>query len=130
MEAALQLKGSLADRHYLFLALIEAVCKTGDEVRVMALCRQHCAEMPQLAPALRQEDKRMGSKGQLPNIPSFERLARYHLRQEELERAEDVCQQAIAHGVGWEDAEGRYSRLLAKIQSKRKRSREKRRPKE
>lgn len=115
MIAALEFVGNHVDRHCLYAALIDRLERTADP-RLALYCHRHVTEFPMMLDALRQWDMTaLGGTGEIPNVPSFEILAREFIKDGDLDAAVVIYRRAIALGVGSGDQTGYYRIQLEEI---------------
>lgn len=117
MQAALEEKANLVDRHFLLMSLVDQSYKhRKDDPELEKLCaeisEQHIQEFPEIKPALvRSLD------GILPRVTTFQKYATLLTEHDNFDRAVEVCEVAISHGLhdGTKGGfEGRIDRIKRK----------------
>lgn len=117
MVDALERKTNLVDRHFLLMSIVDQTYKTRSNTENAELLRKvaeiHLAEFPKIKPALKKE-----MDGILPRVTTFQKYATFLADKGEYEKAIEVCEQAIAHGLhdGTKSGfEGRIERIKKKM---------------
>lgn len=117
MRAALSEKTNLVDRHFLLMSLVDQSYRhRKDDPELEKLCaeisEQHIQEFPEIKPALA---KSLG--GILPRVTTFQKYSTLLTEQNSFDRAVEVCEVAISHGLhdGTKGGfEGRIERIKRK----------------
>lgn len=117
MRAALAKKANLVDRHFLLMSLVDQSykhCKDDSELEKLCaeISEQHIQEFPEIKPAL---VKSLG--GIIPRVTTFQKYATLLTEQSNFDRAVEVCEMAISHGLhdGTKGGfEGRIERIKRK----------------
>jgi|SRR5690554_3034813 len=117
MRLALAEKTNLVDRHFLLMGLVDQSYKhRKDDPELEKLCaeisEQHIQEFPEIKPALVKS-----LDGILPRVTTFQKYATLLLEQNNFDRAVEVCEVAIFHGLhdGTKSSfEGRIERIKRK----------------
>ncbi|WP_412536989.1 hypothetical protein [Marinobacter sp. MIT932201] len=117
MQAALAEKTNLVDRHFLLMSLVDQSYKyRKDDPELEKLCaeisEQHIQEFPEIKPALVKS-----LDGLLPRVTTFQKYATLLTEQNNFDRAVEVCDIAISHGLhdGTKGGfEGRIERIKRK----------------
>lgn len=120
MRAALAKKTNFVDRHFLLMSLVDQSYKhRKDDPELEKLCaeisEQHIQEFPEIKPALVKS-----LDGILPRVTTFQKYATLLAEQNNFDRAVEVCEVAISHGLhdgtkgGFEGRIERIKRRAAK----------------
>ncbi len=116
MLAALKKPTNPVDRHFLLLGIVEATYRERKDPKKRALfleiAQQHVDEFPSLAGPLRKD-----FDGELPHVPTFQKLATVLADDGRFDDAVTVCEQAIAldlHDGTKSGFEGRIERIRKK----------------
>lgn len=117
MVDALESKSNLIDRHFLLMGIVDQTYKNRSDTENAALLQKvaemHLSEFPTIKPALEKE-----MDGILPRVTTFQKYATFLTEKGEYEKAIEVCEQAIAHGLhdGTKSGfEGRIERIKKKM---------------
>ncbi|MNG23879.1 hypothetical protein D3C84_1085370 [compost metagenome] len=110
-------KANLVDRHFLLMSLVDQSykhCKDDSELEKLCaeISEQHIQEFPEIKPAL---VKSLG--GIIPRVTTFQKYATLLTEQSNFDRAVEVCEMAISHGLhdGTKGGfEGRIERIKRK----------------
>lgn len=99
MRAALAEKTNLVDRHFLLMSLVDQSYKhRKNDPELEKLCaetsEQHIQEFPEIKPALVKS-----LDGILPRVTTFQKYATLLTEQNNFDRAIEVCEVAISHGL-------------------------------
>ena len=122
MRAALAEKTNLIDRHFLLMSLVDQSYKhRKDGPELENLCKeiseQHIQEFPEIKPALANS-----LNGILPRVTTFQKYSTLLTEQNNFDRAVEVCEVAISHGLhdGTRGGfEGRIERIKRKAEKHR-----------
>ncbi|MBQ25085.1 hypothetical protein [Alcanivorax sp.] len=117
MVDALESKTNLIDRHFLLMGIVDQAYKNRsvneNAALLQSVSEMHIAEFPTIKPALEKE-----MDGILPRVTTFQKYATFLTEKAEYEKAIEVCEQAIAHGLhdGTKSGfEGRIERIKKKM---------------
>ena len=118
MVKALEKKANLIDRHFLLMGIVDQTYKNRNDPEHAELLRKvaeiHLAEFSKIKPALKKE-----MDGILPRVTTFQKYATFLTENGEYEKAIEVCEQAITHGLhdGTKSGfEGRIDRIKLHIE--------------
>jgi hypothetical protein len=116
MIDALESKTNHIERHFLLMGIVDQSYKNRSDINNAALLRKlaemHLAEFPKIKPALKKQ-----MDGILPRVTTFQKYATFLAEKGEYEKAIEVCEQAIGHGLhdGTKSGfEGRIERIKKK----------------
>lgn len=126
-------KYKAVDRHF---EIIEAISKTKDEARLIALCtediklvhsfkREYAAQEKENAEWLKKINKEHNIKAKPPkpaplpkSYPSFKKLAIIYEKHKEYDKAIQVCEEAISSGFTYDGTDGGMKARLKKLKEK------------
>jgi hypothetical protein len=120
MTAALDEDAHPVDRHFLLMTIVDEAYKQRDDPAKRDLCariaEQHIAEFPDLKqPLIDSVD------GILPRVTTFQKYALLLTEQGDYERAIEVCETALSHGLH-DGTKSGFQGRIERIKKKRERN--------
>jgi len=117
MREALKTKTNLVDRHFLLMTFVDETYKRRKsdpdaKEECAEVSEQHIKEFPAIKPALVKS-----LDGILPRVTTFQKYATLLTEQGQYERAIEVCEIAISHGLH-DGTKGGYEGRMDKIKKK------------
>jgi hypothetical protein len=118
MLHAMFLKTNLIDRHFLLLSIVKQTYAKRSDPQMREICRSvgetHIQGFGEIVPALKTD-----FHGIIPRVPTFQHLATVFAEDRNYDRAIEVCETAIRHGLNDYTKVG-FEGRIARIQRQRK----------
>ena len=116
MIGALAAEAKLVDRHFLLMTIVQQTYRQRADPTMADKCAEvaqlHLDEFDQIKPALKRD------MGFLPHVPTFQHYATLLTERGEFERAMNVCEAAIGHGLD-DGTKGGYRGRIERIKKMR-----------
>lgn len=111
--------GSILDRYYALNQSADEAYRCGQYAKCIVLCQKNLQLLPQVQGAFRAEI-RLGYSDAPPRVPTYKRLAMAYEKQGDINKAIEVCKEAIAKGYNYDGTkEGMHGRIK-RLEKKRR----------
>jgi hypothetical protein len=120
MLAVLNKPCDLVDRHFLLQSIVRETYRQRANPKMRAICldvaRRHLGEFGRISIAVKQDDRKLGGKGELPTVLTFSHLATVLMEDGNYDEAIQVCEAGIRYDV----CDGTKSGLAGRLERIRK----------